>query len=325
MSNSESDAAYFEKVVAEIEAEAERRTADGHYPRALLRSLDEEFRRWIPDTGRAAGVEDAIRSIEAAAYIDPGVPVESNKAVGRYVKTAVRKATYFYHRHMAQQIAALGIQVTRPLRLLDSTVRQLDARLAALEDRADVNVAMRDELAASVGDPDLSDAVHAAITDHLRDAPGRTLIGEITRSGPVAHLVDAGIDAYGVGPGLERHSSLELRDESLIEHLDVLDAGVLGGVVLIGATDRFNLNEQLTILDRIATRVADGGRVAIVVRDLDAWRSAVGNVGADLIQGRPLHLETWVHLLEREQMTVDCALPASADEPVACVLATVER
>ncbi len=325
MPNTESDAAYFERVVAEIEAEAERRTADGQYPRALLRSLDEEFRRWIPDTGRAAGIEDAIRSIEAASYIDPSVPVESNKAVGRYVKTAVRKATYFYHRHMAQQIAALGIQVTRPLRLLDSTVRQLDSRLAALEDRADVNVAARDELAASFGDPELSPPLLAAITDHCRDAPGRILVAEITDTTLVAHLGTAGVDAYGVGPSLERHSTLELRDEGLVDHLDVLDNGVLGGAVLIGATDRLNLNEQLRILDRLTTRLADGGRMAVVVRDTDAWRDTVGPVGADLIQGRPLHIDTWVHLLRREQFSVDATHPASDGQPVACVLATVER
>ena len=48
MSDSQSDASYFKEVVAEIEAEAQRRSSSGEYPRALLRSLDEEFRRWIP-------------------------------------------------------------------------------------------------------------------------------------------------------------------------------------------------------------------------------------------------------------------------------------
>ena len=49
MTDSQSDTHYFRTVVNEIEAEAQRRSASGEYPRALLRSLDEEFRRWIPD------------------------------------------------------------------------------------------------------------------------------------------------------------------------------------------------------------------------------------------------------------------------------------
>ncbi|MDG2113192.1 MAG: hypothetical protein P8N02_11335, partial [Actinomycetota bacterium] len=246
------DAMFFAGVVAEIEAEAERRTADGDYPRALLRSLDEEFRRWIPDTGRASGVEDAIRSIEAAAYVDPGVPVESNRKVGVYVKTAVRKATYFYHRHMAQQIAALGIQVTRPMRLLDATTRQLDARIVALEDLADVNATARDELLAGLPDPEPDAQLLAEVAAHLSGAPGRVVVAEITDSGLVAHLVEQGVDAYGVGPGVDRHSTLELRDESLVEHLEVLDDNTLGGIVLVGSPDRLALNEQLRLLGFVA-------------------------------------------------------------------------
>ena len=60
MTDSQSDATYFESVVNEIEAEAQRRSASGDYPRALLRSLDEEFRRWIPDASLENGVEDTI-------------------------------------------------------------------------------------------------------------------------------------------------------------------------------------------------------------------------------------------------------------------------
>lgn len=321
----DSDAAYFAGVVAEIEAEAERRTADGDYPRALLRSLDEEFRRWIPDTGRASGIEDAIRSIEAAAYVDPGVPVESDRKVGVYVKTAVRKATYFYHRHMAQQIAALGIQVTRPMRLLDAATRQLDARIAALEDLADVNATARDELLAGLPDAEPGEQLLAEVARHMSGAPGRVVVAEVSDSGLVAHLVAQGVDAYGVGPGVDRHSTLELRDESLAEHLEALGDDTLGGVVLIGSPDRLALNEQLRLLGLIAGRAMDGARLAILVTDPDRWRDELGPVAADLMAGRPLHPETWAHLLERERATVAATHQATSENPVSGVLAVLHR
>lgn len=319
------DAAYFAGVVAEIEAEAERRTAEGEYPRALLRSLDEEFRRWIPDTGRASGVEDAIRSIEAAAYVDPGVPVESNKRVGVYVKTAVRKATYFYHRHMAQQIAALGIQVTRPMRLLDATTKQLDARIAALEDRADVNTTARDELVAGLTLPDLDDDTVAAIAAHLRDAPGRVVVGEITDASLLGRLADAGLDVYGVGPSADPHSTHDLRNESLAEHLGALAQPVLGGVVLVGVPDRLSLNEQLRLLRSALGRSVDQARLVVIVSDQERWARDVGPVAADLLGGRPLHRDTWAHLLEREQVDVDTIVDAGDGSAPHVVLGTVHR
>ena len=76
MSDSQSDADYFQEVVTEIELEARRRAATMNTPVELLRSLDEEFRRWIPDAVEGNGIEDTIRGIEAASYVNAAVPLE---------------------------------------------------------------------------------------------------------------------------------------------------------------------------------------------------------------------------------------------------------
>ena len=190
MSDSESDANYFKEVVAEIEAEAQRRSSSGEYPRALLRSLDEEFRRWIPDASLENGVEDTIRSIESAAYVDPAVPINSRSPLGRCVKWTVRRLTYFYHRHVTQQITALGIHITRPLRLLDASLKSVNKRLAALEDRLDVDVSTRSELLSGIAIPTSFGDFDGVLSQHFKQVSGRVLIGDLPNSRLLENLRD---------------------------------------------------------------------------------------------------------------------------------------
>ncbi|MEC7915301.1 MAG: hypothetical protein VX963_03380 [Actinomycetota bacterium] len=167
MSDSQSDTDYFQEIVAEIETEARNRAATGEYPRALLRSLEEEFRRWIPDASLENGVEDTIRGIEAASYVDASVPLESRSSVGSFVKWVVRRLTYFYHRHMAQQVTALGIHVTRPLRLLDAMLKNIDRRVSAIEDQLDVGAAARSELIAGIANTCVPEEFKEILLEHL--------------------------------------------------------------------------------------------------------------------------------------------------------------
>ena len=300
MTDSQSDATYFESVVSEIEAEAQRRSASGDYPRALLRSLDEEFRRWIPDASLENGVEDTIRGVEAAAYVDPAVPVDSRSPVGRYIKWLVRRLTYFYHRHMAQQITALGIHITRPLRLLDASVKNVDRRLSALEDRFDVGATARAELIAGISTFPISADFREALASHLANASGRVLFGDQVDPDLLQFLRTSGVDTYGVTSSNERSDLIDVRQETLIEHLERLEDKSLGGFVLCGLTGRASLNEQLRALRLLLLRSKPDARVAVIVVHTETWSARLGPVAADLLDGRPLHPKTWTHLLLRE-------------------------
>ncbi len=300
MTDSQSDARYFRSVVNEIEAEAQRRTASGEYPRALLRSLDEEFRRWIPDASLENGVEDTIRGIEAAAYLDVAVPVDSRNPLGRFVKWFVRRLTYFYHRHVAQQITALGIHVTRPLRLLNASLRSLDRRLCELEDRLDVGATTRSELLAGIATFPIATDFREPLSGHLLGAPGRVLLGDHVDADLLQFLRAGGVDVYGVTPSAGEHQIADVRHEGLIEHLGHLEDESLGGFVLCGLTDKASLNEQLRALRLLLLRSKPGSAVAVIVVHSETWSTRLGPVAADLFDGRPLHPETWNHLLLRE-------------------------
>ncbi len=311
MTDSQSDATYFESVVNEIEAEAQRRSASGDYPRALLRSLDEEFRRWIPDASLENGVEDTIRGVEAAAYVDPAVPVDSRSPVGRYIKWLVRRLTYFYHRHMAQQITALGIHITRPLRLLDASVKNVDRRLSALEDRLDVGATARAELIAGISTFPISADFREALASHLANASGRVLFGDQVDPDLLQFLRTSGVDTYGVTSSNERSDLVDVRQEPLIEHLERLEDKSLGGFVLCGLTGRASLNEQLRALRLLLLRSKPDARVAVIVVHTETLSARLGPVAADLLDGRPLHPETWTHLLLREHALEVTAIESS--------------
>ena len=311
MTDSQSDATYFESVVNEIEAEAQRRSASGDYPRALLRSLDEEFRRWIPDASLENGVEDTIRGVEAAAYVDPAVPVDSRSPVGRYIKWLVRRLTYFYHRHMAQQITALGIHITRPLRLLDASVKNVDRRLSALEDRFDVGATARAELIAGISTFPISADFREALASHLANASGRVLFGDQVDPDLLQFLRTSGVDTYGVTSSNERSDLVDVRQEPLIEHLERLEDKSLGGFVLCGLTGRASLNEQLRALRLLLLRSKPDARVAVIVVHTETLSARLGPVAADLLDGRPLHPETWTHLLLREHALEVTAIESS--------------
>ena len=311
MTDSQSDATYFESVVREIEAEAQRRSASGDYPRALLRSLDEEFRRWIPDASLENGVEDTIRGVEAAAYVDPAVPVDSRSPVGRYIKWLVRRLTYFYHRHMAQQITALGIHITRPLRLLDASVKNVDRRLSALEDRFDVGATARAELIAGISTFPISADFREALASHLANASGRVLFGDQVDPDLLQFLRTSGVDTYGVTSSNERSDLVDVRQETLIEHLERLEDKSLGGFVLCGLTGRASLNEQLRALRLLLLRSKPDARVAVIVVHTETWSARLGPVAADLLDGRPLHPKTWTHLLLREHALEVTAIESS--------------
>jgi hypothetical protein len=56
---------------------------------------------------------------------------------------------------------------------------------------------------------------------------------------------------------------------------------------------------QLELVERAAAALGDGGRIVVVGTSPAAWARSGDVVATDLSPGRPLHAETWAHLLER--------------------------
>ena len=289
----------FADVVAEIEAETQRRRANGEYSPELLERLDAEFDRFAPLTFRRTGIDGAIRAVESAAFIDVEPPTASSRRWASAVKGIIKKATGWYHLHVAQQVTALGIQITRPLRMLHERTEELAQRLSDLEQS--IGLASPENMAAieSLARGSLEDEVAEAIVSAIGAFDGRTAVIGETAEPVVRALVTSGHDAYGVSPRGGGGLDLEIRAEDPLGHLRSLATASLAGVVLVADPDTASTQARVEAARLAVDRVVPGGRIVVVTAETEAWTNQHGPVAADLVQSRPFHTDTWLYLLER--------------------------
>ncbi len=92
-------------------------------------------------------------------------------------------------------------------------------------------------------------------------------------------------------------AGLDVRGDDLLSHLGTVPDRALGALVLSGAVDVLPLGLLLQLIDLAAAKVSSGGVLVVVSSAPAAWARSLDPVVADLAPGRPLHPETWVHLL----------------------------
>jgi SAM-dependent methyltransferase len=313
------DRRYLAQVMAEIEEEVRRRRAAGELPARVERELDELFLEHSPVAGRGGNMGEALRMVDAAAFIDPVVPVGSNKSGGAVVKKSIRSLNLWYMGYVTHQVSQFATATSRALHLLDDRVTELRRRLEAQQ----VPPAGVVETPWTVG----VDAWWvAAAVDALEAAPGRVLHAACGDGWLVQLLTGKGIDAYGVDAragSVDRAESdgADLRHEALLEHLGAVEPAALGGVVLSGVVDGMTHGERDQLLAAVCDRLAPGGVAVVHSLDPAAWASDAAPPEADLCSGRPLRPATWSHVLATLGFEVDVVKgPSQADYVVTAVL-----
>lgn len=277
------------KVQAEINEEVKRRRASGDFPPGLERELDGLFARYVP-AGAGDNFDDVMVHAETQSFVHADVPTTATVPGLGHVKRLLRKMMAWYVRFLASQITSFAGAITRAVRLLGERVDTVETVtvLAAQRTLAEI----RERRAG----PDLAAWIDLAVAE-LAGAPGRVLHTECGAGDVLLKLAEAGADVYGVEP-VERlvmeasRAGLDVRADDALAHLRALPAQSLGGVVLSGAVDALPLGEVLQLADGAAAAVGPGG-VAMVLSS----GTITDPVIADLAPGRPLHPETWVHLL----------------------------
>lgn len=289
--------AYVDQVMAEIAEEVRLRRSSGDLPPKLERELDELFLAHSPVAGRGGDLGDALRMVDAATFIDPVVPVESEKAAGAFVKKGMRSMMLWYVGWVTHQMSQSASAVSRALHIVDQ-------RLLELERQVEVQ---RVPGAGIVEFPELDGAdawwVEPAVAA-VAKAPGRVLHAACGDGWLVRRIVAAGGDAYGIDPRAHlvqavELGTLDLREEGLAEHLRAVAAAGLGAVVLSGVVEGMASGERAQLLSAIETRLAPGGTLVVHSVSRDSWESADAPPEADLAPGRPLRPEAWCRLLEQ--------------------------
>jgi hypothetical protein len=289
--------AYVAQVMAEIAEEVRQRRASGDLPPKLERELDELFLAHSPVAGRGGDLTDALRMVDATTFIDPVVPVDSNRAAGAFVKKGMRSLLLWYLGWITHQVSQFASAVSRTLHIIDGRLKELERQVEV----------QRVPSAGVVEFP----AIHSAgawwvtpAVDAVANVPGRTLHAACGDGWLVRRIDDAGGDAYGVDPRaavVERGllAGSDLREESLPEHLRAVAQAGLAGMVLSAVVEGLSGGEREQLLNLITTRLAPGGTLVIHSVTRERWDRADAPMNADLAPGRPLRAETWCHLLEQ--------------------------
>ena len=118
----------------------------------------------------------------------------------------------------------------------------------------------------------------------------------------MTRLLARGVDAYGVEPveALAQRADedgVEVRLDPVAAHLRALPDRVLGGLVLSGCVDRLPPGALVELAELAALKLAPGGKLVVVGTHPAAWGRDRDPIAADLSGGRPVHAETWCHIL----------------------------
>lgn len=282
-----SDAIDHPQLLAEIDAEVRRRRESGELPADFERELDLVFARFAPVRAVGDDFAQVLERTEQSTHIDVLAPVASRTPAVGFVKRVIRKSVGWEMRYVAQQVSTFAFGVTRAVRLLGQRVDDLerDARGAGGTLLA---------MARAEAPPLDTDRWGPVVLEAVKDAPGRVVHAECADGALVAHLVAAGVDAYGVDPADQvPPPGLEVRVDEAIDHLRAVADDSLGAVVLSRCTDLLSLGTLAQMATLVRAKLAAGGVAVVIATMPDLW----AGVAADLAPGRPLEPGTWCRLL----------------------------
>jgi len=282
--------------MTEIDAEVRRRRASGDLPAGLERELDELFLEFSPvGLQGKARLRETLSLVDGAAYVDTAVPTASQKALGGVVKRSIRKAIGWYIGFIVHQVVKFAWATSRMFHVLVDHVEDLEAAVESQRTpELPTSAVPRVDAAAQWWSPIALSA--------MTGVRGRVLHAECGTGGLLGALLAAGVDAYGVDPiesdveiGAER--GLDVRAESALAHLGVVAEEALSGVVLSGSVQWLDPGERERLVQLATSRLALDGVLVVHSATPEAWARESSHVLADLAPGRPLHADTWVHLL----------------------------
>ena len=280
---------YARRLQAEVEAAAALRLRRDPALGRLERDIERAWAGVAPPGAVGEQHELLLDRAERLSFIDVDVDVGSRPGVSQ-VKRSIRKLVYWYLRYVADQLSVLHSVIVRLL-------RRMDDRLDVVEHALDISTVrgeMQDPL------PDVGVAAARSVAEQFVGATGPVAVVSCGEGAIVAALTAADIAAYGVDAEAERivegsRGGLDLRPADPVGHLDGVEAGALGGVVLRGIAEELAVPVLRRLIEAVEAAMAEHGTVVVAVDD-PASRPTVDR---ELRAGRGVSPDTWAHLLGR--------------------------
>jgi hypothetical protein len=296
--------AYLDRVRREIDDEVRRRRAAGDFPPSFERRLDELFARFTPTGTSDDHFTEALKLADRSAYFDIDVPIGSRRAPRGFVKWSLWQAEAWFMHYVVAQLNHFAASAMRVLHLLDERLSDVERDVAVLAPPP----LPEEELLTAGADPT---PFLGALRERLGSpaAPsGRVLHAECGDGALLTVLAADGVDVYGVDPGTAAsdravQAGLDVRRDDVLGHLGSVRAEALAGLVLSACVDRLSLAERRRLVRLAEEKLAPGGTLAVIGTMPEAWERNVGPVVADLSPGRPLHPDTWAHLVAQMGFT----------------------
>ena len=314
--------AYLDRVRREIDEEVRRRRAAGDFPPSFERRLDELFARFTPTGAADDHFTEAIKLADRAAYFDIEVPIGSRRQPRGLVKWSLWQAEAWFVKYVVTQLNHFAASAMRVLHLLDERLSDVERDVGLLTPPA---LPEEEVLPAGADTAPFADSLLARLV--AAGVPrGRVLHAECGDGSLLHTLSTAGVDAYGVDPGRNAsdeaaRSGLDVRRDDVLGHLGSVGDEALAALVLSACVDRMSLAERRRLLRLAEQKVAPHGTLVVIGTAPEAWVGAVGPVAADLSPGRPLHPQTWAHLVAQ----VGFADVETAERPGSFAVTAVKR
>jgi hypothetical protein len=197
---------------------------------------------------------------------------------------------------VTHQMSQSASAVSRALHIVDDHLKELERKVES-QRIADADVV---EFPSSVGPGVWWEGPALAA---LAKTPGRVLHAACGDGWLVTRIAESGVDAYGIDPRTPIVDAVELgvldvRSETILDHLRAVAAAGLGGIVLSGTVEGMAGGERNQLLAAIASTLTPGGTLVIHSVERRIWDAPDAPYGADLAAGRPLRAATWCRLLE---------------------------
>jgi hypothetical protein len=295
-----------DQVRAEIAEEARATRESGAFSVDREQELERAFLLFAPRQGHTGALSATLRGVDATILIDPAAPVGSERAAGAIVKKSIRKAIFWYGSWIADQVTRCLSAIAVSLHLVEEDLERVHERLALVA--IDTTPIIEHE---GLSSPTAWWA--SRVVDSLSDEEGRVLVAACADGWLVRTLLEAGLDAYGIDPRLERIQAaqlkgLDLRDDDLIVHLSHVAARRLSAVVLSGTTEGLFLTQRSLLLDRLERALGPEGTLLIHALHPDSMLGDAIPPALDFVGARPLRPATWAAVLEERGFEVSIEL-----------------